>query len=410
MPSPNWLGFGSAGGAAGLGFVTAASRGVVGNGSTDCAAVLQAIHDSLPTGGLVVLPAGKIVCNTRLALRNPITWVGQGTSTDWFNTADAPWAPATELLRTAVGSGGGLIHIGTSTGTIVGGISIYNLGLDCAALVPVAVLIERAQGCVLSNVGIRRPTVQGLTILGTNLPANVSIIHNRFESVHIRAPTGVSMTGNAGHTGNCSHNTFVDLYCQYSGTRGLYIADGDNNTFIGTRIFREAGTGVGVELGTRARSNYFFHLEAGAGGLKVDTPAVAGKSNLVVGYDVENGQPLPTLATGAFLDYTVTGVASTWNLGSYLIAPNKSVKVTGAHTVQPTEDIIYGTGTFTVSPPTVLRAGRTYTVKNVGAGTITVGSGGHNIDGSASVTLAAATKKSVTIQFDGTTFNIIASH
>lgn len=69
----------------------------------------------------------------------------------------------------------------------------------------------------------------------------------------------------------------------------------------------------------------------------------------------------------------------------------KYVAVSSAYLVNPLDDIIdCVSGTFTVSLPTAAgRAGRVYTVKNSGAGTITVDAfGAQVIDGQLSVVLA----------------------
>ena len=85
--------------------------------------------------------------------------------------------------------------------------------------------------------------------------------------------------------------------------------------------------------------------------------------------------------------------------------PSQNRKVTNidsAYSILPTDDIIRCTAnTFTVSLPAGTTVGDSFTVKNVGIGTVTVDvTGGGTIDGGANITLIQ--NESATVVADGT--------
>lgn len=80
---------------------------------------------------------------------------------------------------------------------------------------------------------------------------------------------------------------------------------------------------------------------------------------------------------------------------------------TGAYFVAAGIGVVLANGTFTVTlPAAASNSGRTINVKNIGTGTITVGSAGGTIDGSASITIAQR-YNSMTVVSDGTNWFII---
>lgn len=86
--------------------------------------------------------------------------------------------------------------------------------------------------------------------------------------------------------------------------------------------------------------------------------------------------------------------------------------VTTTYSVVTGDHVILASGTFTVTLPTALAvAGKEYTIKNTGAGTITVAqTGSETIDGSASDLSLATTKESVTVVSDGVGWQIIGKY
>lgn len=69
-------------------------------------------------------------------------------------------------------------------------------------------------------------------------------------------------------------------------------------------------------------------------------------------------------------------------------SPTDVTTLTGAATLTSTYEVYLCDGTFTVTLPSSPNADRTFTVKNVGAGTVTVDGDGNNIDGAGTKALA----------------------
>jgi hypothetical protein len=89
----------------------------------------------------------------------------------------------------------------------------------------------------------------------------------------------------------------------------INIINADNNDYLGTYLYAETGAlGRSVWFGYRARSQYFYHLEASSKGVRATVPnAPALNGNMISNYDVNNSQPLPVVDSTASLAYTVTG-------------------------------------------------------------------------------------------------------
>lgn len=60
---------------------------------------------------------------------------------------------------------------------------------------------------------------------------------------------------------------------------------------------------------------------------------------------------------------------------------------TTTYTFTTADDIVFASGTFTISLPAAPVAGKPYRVKNTGTGTITVSGNGHTIDGASTFTV-----------------------
>lgn len=106
---------------------------------------------------------------------------------------------------------------------------------------------------------------------------------------------------------NACHNSFEFPNLWYAETASLSIGDADNNQFNGLLCGDEPTVqtqyGVLITDPNKARSNYFFHLQAGGTvGMRINNaklPAVAVNMNRVQGYDQNNGETLPQTDTGA---------------------------------------------------------------------------------------------------------------
>ena len=96
---------------------------------------------------------------------------------------------------------------------------------------------------------------------------------------------------------------------------------------------------------------------------------------------------------------TAAKIADAVQLGAY---NDWSVK-TGTYTAANKDQLIANSGSaFTITLPASPSAGNTVVVKNVGAGTVTIGRNGSNIEGSAQDGTLEATKAMQVVYVDGT--------
>ena len=118
-----------------------------------------------------------------------------------------------------------------------------------------------------------------------------------------------------------------------------------------------------------------------------------------------------TVGTSALIDDAVTSakiaddavtaakIADSVSLGAYT---GWSVK-TGTYTAASKDQLIANSGSaFTITLPASPSAGDTVVIKNVGAGTVTIGRNSSNIEGSAQDGTLAATKAMQVVYVDGT--------
>jgi len=107
--------------------------------------------------------------------------------------------------------------------------------------------------------------------------------------------------------------------------------------------------------------------------------------------DGSNGQFLSTNGSGVLSFATAGGAYNDW-----------AIK-TGTYTAVSKDQLIANSGSnFTITLPASPSAGDTVVVKNVGAGTVTIGRNGSNIEGSAQDGTLASTKAMQVVYVDGT--------
>ena len=96
---------------------------------------------------------------------------------------------------------------------------------------------------------------------------------------------------------------------------------------------------------------------------------------------------------------TAAKIADAVQLGAY----NDWSGKTGTYTAVNKDQLIANSGSaFTITLPASPSAGNTVVVKNVGAGTVTIGRNGSNIEGSAQDGTLEATKAMQVVYVDGT--------
>jgi hypothetical protein len=179
-------------------------------------------------------------------------------------------------------------------------------------LANVGIELVGTQRSTLRNVTVRNSSAGTVSCIGLYMHAKldeagstIDCAHNLIEGFFASVVSCiVKMDGATSHLCNCAHNVFTRLGGVFglnnSALPGINMIDADNNIFTGTFLYRQSGgTGYGVKFDTRARANYFFQLESSDGGVRCEDPNVAGGSNVIFGYDRENGQPAPSFASSA---------------------------------------------------------------------------------------------------------------
>jgi hypothetical protein len=259
-------------------------------------------------GGVVYLPQGTYKITSTLALPAKVTLQGAGCGAELNAAVNVSWNPVTSI-KWGGASGGTMISLSSPPAQV----HIRDLGIDGNNLANYGLYLDRMQAGVVENVGIQLCLVDLIYLFTSNDTLNANAQHNRFTSIHLYggpSHTGslIHLAGSSGHLANACHNLFERIVGSYSGTAGIALDDTDNNCFVNTFLYRDAGSGYGVTFGAYARGNYFQHLEVPTtNGVNCATPATSTNTNAIYCYDVQNGQGIPTLAAGANLTYTQEG-------------------------------------------------------------------------------------------------------
>jgi hypothetical protein len=294
-------------------------------------------------GGIVYLPQGQYILSSPVVVDKPVTFVGAGSGYE-FNSGSWLQSPATEIKWS--GGAGPMFKVdGTASGP-ARGVRWESMGLDGSGVATKGFDLDRWQGGVIRDVVVRnlaQANIYHTSGIGIHLKARATppdsegTTENLIDHVTLACPIGLRCDGNEdldeGPTANTHNNSFHHFTVRFGGDgtnnpNGIILRNADNNSFFKTRCYRPssgAGSGYGVKFSVRGRSNYFFHLSS-HGGVLAEAPISAGKSNVIFAYDRENGQPAPTVNSGASLTWTEDGTnGQGWFLGeSGFVLPEAS--------------------------------------------------------------------------------------
>lgn len=290
------------------GWATLGDFGAIPNDGLDDTLAIQTAEDS---GAKVIDTGGVYNVSDTLRMRY---FEGAGHSAAQGGSDYPVSSPATEFVWTGP-SGKPVMKIDFQNGWELSGFSI-----DGGNVASTGILVDRGVRGSLTDVGIRKLGPDGVGLLSSPTgSAAVNSMQNRVEGFYVIAPTIIRLEGNPLAAANSCHWTFLNVVGNYgnatTNSTGIVIQNGDNNAFYDIFLYRNYGTGHGVEFQAKARANYFFHLQAGSGGVIARTPAQTWNSNLIVGYDRENAQPEPVKEAGAKLEWTETGrLATGWHI------------------------------------------------------------------------------------------------
>lgn len=309
---------------------TVAEFGAVGDGVTDdTTAILAAIAAAKAAGGgTVYLPPGayKITATLDLADCTGVRLVGAGRGHKGDSQATYPtrivWA----------GSSGGTMVKFRSTSTalsIMSSAALIGLTLDCASLAGTGVEITSVRFCEFGDLQIVNPTSYGMhwTCLADKLNSGASDPadnqHNSAHDIYVFAVSPSSGTkaifldGNAG-TGvatvaaNTSLNRFENIFLNIRDGDGFVFGYSDGNVVDFLRVYRPGGnSGIGLTFeadagatARHARHNHVLSYEGGASNARAKAGAGTSSTlNTIIGYSTNNGAGLPTIDSGAKLQY-----------------------------------------------------------------------------------------------------------
>ena len=194
---------------------------------------------------------------------------------------------------------------------------------------------------------------------------------------------------------------------------GIVTAVADSNNFTVAQAGRFTISSHGLTVG-----QWYYLSSSSAGGLTSTEPAISQPIVYVESASVIFVYPYRptnilldgsdsitpgdnTVTTAKIADDAVTAakIADSVQLGAYT---GWSVK-TGTYTAASKDQLIANSGSaFTITLPASPSAGDTVVIKNVGAGTVTIGRNSSNIEGSAQDGTLATTKAMQVVYVDGT--------
>ncbi len=286
--------------------------GAIGDGVTDDTSAIQAaITASELSGDPLYQSPGIYNVTSDLYLNVPILWRGAGGGS--FENSGV-FAPKSKLIWSG-SAGGTMLHLGGGT-DLIAGLGIKDICFDANSIAGKCISGIALARCQLENITCLNYTSIGLLL--TALTGAKNVMANDFRNLMCYASAGstqgIVMVDTA--SGNCCHNNFTNTTVIHIGANPGIVVKGDNNLFTRTFLYRVSGAGYGVEIGSvlvpgAGGNNYFFHIEAGAGGLHITNQSNA---NLIIGYDRGNSQPLPVIDSGSSALMIISGVGNYLNL------------------------------------------------------------------------------------------------
>ena len=270
----------------------------------DGEAIDDAIKKLPANGGIIMLTPGTYNIHTTVSVKKSGVKI-RGYGGMWPD--DEGPGPVTTLLWSET-TGGTIVELNSDAeDTAIWDLELSDLTLDGNNHATKGLVLDKVSSSKFRSVHVRSINGTAFELTATDAEPNVGNSWNLFENCSaFDIAKGVVLSGNLlpNAAANSCHNTFIGLTVQYNGTAnddaGVWLRFCDNNSFYRCWILHASnerpvkGAGVVVDDPDSASGNYFYHLQAGAGGFRIDNADASPYSkNVVFGYDQGNKQPAP---------------------------------------------------------------------------------------------------------------------
>lgn len=259
--------------------------GAVDYSGTDAATVIQAAIDALSNGGLIFIKRGVYLIATGLVVST------FGIIIEGEDQGGTPGVCAT-MLQWSSGSAGTILTFQNCQGV---GLSDITINGGDSSIATKGLVVTAVDYSTFERIWIQHITGPGIQL---NAATGANVQYCSFRDLILGGVIGIEMNGASNGSDVCMC-LFERILINYSGTGGIVLNNGDNNTFIRYQGIRNSGAGYGIVFssasGYYARNNYFYSTSSTAHALTGTT------DNWLFGYDQGNGEPDPVIESGATL-------------------------------------------------------------------------------------------------------------
>ena len=258
---------------------------VHGDGITDDITIIEELVDYCQSNNCVLFIPCICALSRTLEISSPITIMGLGADYTNLDTNGSIFQNVKSGFKAISENSGAVLRLTGNNG----GYRLLGFSIDGNNLAQQGIRLDRQRNSLFENLEIASTIDAALFIVPSKgTYNNDNFMFNTFLNITmLKVGKGIYASGNL-DTGNVCHNLFANFSIAYNGQWGILLGDSDNNTFIGTYIYKypDAPSDYDVTLENDSRSNVFFHLQG-------TVHATGNSRNSIFHYDRENGQAAP---------------------------------------------------------------------------------------------------------------------